>query len=139
MGCGDANPALETPTRRLTARPVTSSRMVDALLALPANIAATKLRLRLAVGDTPSTGTGCYDGATYSAIVSGMMAVVGAHGEVAERVNLACDGAMVDHLVTLPAASPRWLVVHVEGATPLPYYSPVPGLPPVNIDEVEFL
>jgi hypothetical protein len=123
----------------LTVKPGFVGRTIDALLALPANATATKLRVRLAVGDQPTSGSGCFNGMMYSTILSGVMAVVGPNGETSERVTLACDGAMADHIINPPAASPLWLVVHLEGATSQPYYSPSPGLPPVNVDELEFM
>jgi hypothetical protein len=111
---------------------------VDALLALP-SAAATKLRVRMAIGDIVDSGAGCSSGDSYASIQSATMAVVGPKGETSPRLALTCDGGLADHVLDLPSASPLWLAIHVEGQTSLPYFSPAAGPPSVNIDELELM
>jgi hypothetical protein len=110
---------------------------VDALLALPGT-SATKLRVRVSVGDKSTAGS-CLNGNATASMLWAAMAVVGPNGEASPRVTLTCDGAMVDHVIDLPGVAPLWLAVHVEGVTRVPYMSPVPGPPNVLIDELELL
>jgi hypothetical protein len=115
-----------------------SWRSVDALLALPAATSASKLRVRMVVGDVNGGATMCTSGGGYRAMRTGVVAVVGANGEASTPLNLACDGAMADHVIELPKASPLWLVVHIEGYSPMPYNMPMPYPPAFTIDEVQF-
>jgi hypothetical protein len=123
---------------KLAAGAPSIGRDVDVLLALPP-ARATKLRVRMAVGDVLDAGASCMNGHSSAYMDTGSIAVVGPNGEVAPRLNLSCDGAMADHVVDLPGVSPLWLVVHVEGRSSMPYSMPTPGPPPVSIDQLEFL
>lgn len=67
------------------------------------------------------------------------MAIVGTNGETWSRLDLTCDGGMVDHLLDLPSASPLWLAIHVEGSAPVPYSLPTPGPPSVTVDELDLM
>jgi hypothetical protein len=124
----------------LTVGPAGSSlrgKAVDALLALPAST-ASKLRVRMVVGDANDGGAGCATGGSYRSLRAGVAAVVGPNGEASVPQNLACDGAVSDRVFDLPKASPLWLVVHLEGYAPMPYMSPVSDPPAFSIDELEF-
>jgi hypothetical protein len=54
-------------------------------------------------------------------------------------VDLKCDGAMSDHVLDLPSASPLWLVVHLQTQAPTPFLSPSMGPPSFSIDELQFM
>ncbi len=72
---------------------ISTVRNVDALLALPAPIAtATKLRVRLAVGDLVDGGSQCLGGTMYAGMQAATMAVVGPNGETKSGLDLTCDG-----------------------------------------------
>ena len=113
---------------------------VDALVALPA-ASASRLRVRMVVGDVNQVGTACWKNGQLTSLPTGtgVVSVVGPNGEGSAPQNLACDGTMTDHVIDLPKASPLWLVVHLEGGTPMPYFSPGPILPGFSIDEMELL
>jgi hypothetical protein len=111
---------------------------VDGLLALPATT-ATKLRVRMSVGDPVALGTSCQSGTSYAAMVKGVMAVVGPNGETSALETLLCDGNVSDHVLALPSASPLWLAIHLEGFAPVPFMSPPPGVPPVIVDALELM
>ena len=111
---------------------------VDGLLALPAT-KATKLRVRMSVGDPVALGTSCQSGTSYAAMAKGVMAVVGPNGETSALETLLCDGNVSDHVLSLPSASPLWLAIHLEGFAPVPFMSPPPGVPPVIVDALELM
>jgi hypothetical protein len=111
---------------------------VDGLLALPATT-ATKLRVRMSVGDPVASGTSCQSGLSYASMVKGVMAVVGPNGETSMLETLTCDGNVSDHVLSLPSASPLWLTIHLEGFAPVPFMSPPPGVPPVIVDALELM
>jgi hypothetical protein len=115
-----------------------TGRDVDALMALPSTT-ATKLRVRMAIGDVIDAGSQCLGGSMSASMQSAAMAIVGPNGEIGSRIDLMCDGGMVDHILDLPSASPLWLTIHVEGSLATPYSMPVPGPPSVNIDELELM
>jgi hypothetical protein len=117
---------------------MSSGHNVDALLALP-SVAATKLRVRMAIGDIVAGGSSCTNGGRYASMQLATMAVVGPKGEMSPRLALTCDGALADHVLDLPSVSPLWLAIHVEGQTSLPYFLPAAGPPSVNIDELELM
>ena len=99
----------------------------DALLALPAT-SATRLRVRASLHNPRSYSAG-----------SAVMAVVGPHGERSELATLAMTTAPVDTTLELPAVSPLWLVIHVEGHTSYPRTLPPPPAPVFFIHELELL
>jgi hypothetical protein len=117
-----------------------SGRNVDALLALPTAAAtATKLRVRLSIGDVVDGSSQCQSGGMYAGMQAATMAVVGPNGETQSPLNLTCDGGMVDRVLDLPNAFPLWLAIHVEGSPAVPYSLPAPGPPSINIDELELM
>jgi hypothetical protein len=115
-----------------------AGRNVDGLLALPPT-SATKLRVRMAIGDSSSGGSSCLDGTQYTSAKTATVAVVGPHGESSPPLELTCDGTLANHVITLPNASPLWLTVHIQAYDPMPYMLPAPGPPPVVIDELELM
>jgi hypothetical protein len=115
--------------------PVSTSNL-DSVFTLSGNV-ATKVRVRLAVGDAVEAGTGCINGTSYAAIRWGKMAVVGRDGEIGSEVSLTCDGIMADRELSIPNSfSYRYLVIHLEGVSAQPYSLPPAGLPPVNIEAI---
>jgi len=111
---------------------------VDGLLALPATT-ATKLRVRMSVGDPVASGTSCQSDTSYASIARGLMAVVGPNGETSATETLMCDGNFSDHVLALPSASPLWLTIHLEGFSPVPFMLPPSGTPPVILDALELM
>ena len=122
----------------LTFKNMRATGSVDALLALPATT-ATKLRVRMSVGDPVVSGTGCQSGMSYASMSKGVMAVVGPNGEASAPETLACDGNLADHVLALPSAAPLWLTIHLEGVAPVPFMLPPPGTPPVILDALELM
>lgn len=117
----------------------TSSGNVDGVFTLTSNL-ASKARVRLAVGDKVEAGSGCFRGSSTSGIRWGKLAAVGRDGELLAQVSLPCDGVMTDYVLDLPSSvAYRFLVLHLEGYSPVPYTMPPPGLPPVLIEAIEIL
>jgi hypothetical protein len=106
-------------------------------VALPSTT-ATRLRVRLAVGEQPETGF-CVTGGRMAQMNWAAMAVVGPKGEASSLVKLTCDGVMADHVIDLPNASPLWFTVFVEGARPEPSMGRTMSAPSVLIDEMELM
>lgn len=111
---------------------------VDGLVASP-EAKATKLRVRMSVGEPMTSGTSCQNENRFASMVSGVMAVVGPSGEVSTPEVLTCKGNYSDHVITLPSASRLGLTFHIEGVLPVPFMSPAPAAPPVVIDTLELL
>jgi hypothetical protein len=117
----------------------TSSGNLDGVFTLTSNL-ASKARVRLAVGDTVEAGSGCFRGSYTSGMRWGKLAAVGRDGELLAEVLLPCSGVMTDYVLDLPrGVAYRFLVIHLEGYSPVPYTMPRPGLPPVVIEAIEIL
>jgi hypothetical protein len=117
----------------------TSSGNLDGVFTLTSNL-ASKARVRLAVGDTVEAGSGCFRGTSYAGMRWGKLAAVGRDGELLAQVLLSCNGVMTDYVLDLPSSvAYRFLVLHLEGNSPVPHTMPPMGPPPVIVEAIEIL
>jgi hypothetical protein len=136
--------AYDAGTAAMTALKINGSRAgdVDALLALPTITNASKLRVRLALGEVKDLGTGCQlnigSYASPASFHAAAIAVVGHQGEASATVVPTCNGSMADYVFDLPSATPLWLAVHVDRFERMPFFGPqLDLLPPITLDAID--